>query len=165
MASVTDGAIGIDLNTVGSTRAYGLGETHAGNEGSTWLYVVAGSALTLGALTKIQDGFVASAQVAAQASADCRLGFAQTAFAASQYGFIALSGHNLLVRHAVHVGSPGQPMYTSDTAGAMSTATVTASQLQVMGVWITGTNSATTLGTVTAAVSFPHLRRPKAASD
>ena len=83
--SVQDGAIGIDLNVIGSARVYGLGETHMGDGGSEFVYVLFNSAVSQGGLTKLEPGYLATAGSGANlASADSRLGFAQTTFAASQ---------------------------------------------------------------------------------
>lgn len=163
---VQDGSIGIDLNVIGSARVYGLGETHKGDGGSEFIYVLFNSAVNQGGLTKIDSGYLATAGTGANlASADSRLGFAQTTFAASQYGFLALSGQNVLVRTlGGAAGGGGHPLYTTDTAGALSTASTSASQFQVWGVWLHSSVSASaaTATVSTAAVSYPHLRKPRA---
>lgn len=163
---VTDGAIGIDLNSIGSARNFTLGETHGGDGGSQFVYTRFESSTNQGALCKIDTGYLASqASGANLASADSRLGFAQTAFPASTYGFLALSGENILIRlTGGAAGGGGQPLYTTDTAGNISTASVSASQFQVFGVWMHASASAagTTATVVTAAVSFAHLRKPRA---
>lgn len=164
--SVQDGAIGIDLNVIGSNRVYALGETHKGDGGSEWIYVLFNSAVNYGGLTKIEPGYRATAATGANlASADSRLGFAQTTFAASQYGFLALAGANVMIRlQGSMLGGGGQPLYTTDTAGELSTASTSASQFQVWGLWLHSSVSqlAATVTAVTAAVSFPHLRKPRA---
>lgn len=163
---VTDGSIGVDLNSIGSARAFALGETHKGDGGSEWIYVLFNSAVNIGALCKIESGYLATAGTGANlASADRRLGFAQTTFAASQYGFLALSGQNVLIRlQGSMLGGGGQPLYTTDTAGELSTASTSASQFQVFGLWLHSSVSqlAATVTSVLAAVSYPHLRKPRA---
>ena len=162
---VQDGSIGIDLNVIGSARAYGLGETHKTDGGGEFIYVLFNSAVNQGGLTEIKAGYLASAALGTQLVIDdARLGFAQTTYAASQYGFIALAGQNVLVRTLGGVGVRGQPLYTTDTAGALSTATVSASQFQVWGVWLHSSVSATaaTATVSTASVSYPMLHRPRA---
>src|SRR3990167_8884659 len=163
---VQDGSIGIDLNVIGSARVFGLGDTLKGDGGSEFIYVLFNSAVNQGGLTKLESGYLATAGTGANlASADSRLGFAQTTFAASQYGFVALSGQNVLVRTLGGAGGGGgQPLYTTDTDGALSTASVSASQFQVWGVWLHSSVSASgaTATVSTAAVSFPHLRKPRA---
>ena len=160
---VNTGTVGIDLNSMSSSNVYGLGASFVGDGGSAFIYVLANTALSDGALTRIKNGYRASAGTGTNlASADSRLGFAQTAFAASQYGFLALAGQNIRVRTLGGVASGGMPMYTTETAGALSTATTSASQFQVWGVWMQSSVSASaaTATVSTAAVSYPHIRRP-----
>lgn len=162
---VQDGTIGIDLNVIGSARVFGLGQSVKTDGGGEFIYVLFNSAVNQGGLTRIEPGYRASAGTGANlASADSRLGFAQTTFAASQYGFLALAGQNVLVRTLGGSGTGGAPLYTTDTAGALSTASVSASQFQVWGVWLHSSVSASaaTATVSTAAVSYPHLRRPRA---
>jgi hypothetical protein len=163
---VSDGTLGIDLNYVGSARALGLGNSYATDGGGEFIFVLFNSAVVQGAVCKIEPGYVATAGSGANlASADSRLGFAQTAYAASQYGFLALAGQNVLIRTLGGIGGGGgQPLYTTDTAGALSTASTSASQFQVWGVWLHSSVSASaaTATVSTAAVSYPHLRKPRA---
>ena len=170
---VQDGTIGIDLNYIGSNRAYGLGETHKGDGGSEFIYVLFNGAVNQGGLTKLKstNPLLGAASYRATActganltSANARLGFAQTTFAASQYGFLALSGQNILVRTlGGATGGGGQPLYTTSTLGAMSTATTSATEFQVWGVWLKSSVSATaaTATVSTAAVSYAFIRSPR----
>lgn len=161
---VVNGQIGIDLNIVGSARSYGLGDSYMTDGGGEFMYVRYESAVNIGGMCKIEAGFLASAGTGpAWASADTRLGFAQTTHPASTYGFLALAGQNVLVRTlGGATGGGGQALYTTDTAGALSTATASSSQFQVWGVWLQSSVSASaaTATVSTAAVSYPHLRRP-----
>lgn len=165
-AKVNTGQIGVDLNLVGSARVFGLGDSYKTDGGGEFIYVLFNSAVNIGGLTKLEPGFLGTAGTGANlASADSRLGFAQTTMAASQYGFLALSGQNVLVRTIGGVtGGGGHPLYTTDTAGALSTASVSASQFQVFGVWLQSSVSASaaTATVSTAAVVNPFLRKPRA---
>ena len=161
--TVSDGSIGIDLNYIGSSRAYGLGETHQTNGGGEFIFVQFTSAVSQGGLSVVNGSYEASAAIGTNmVIGDSRLGFAQTPFAASQYGFLALSGQAVLVRTLGGAGTRGHYLYTTDTAGAMSTATASVSQFQVWGVWLHSSVSATaaTATVSTAAVSNVLLRRP-----
>lgn len=168
----TDGKIGIDLDTVASADASSykglpatLGETVNGTMASEWIFVRASSALTAGALVGITTSNEVSAITdAAVVSVDRRLGFAQTAFQTSQYGFVATRGNNILVRIAGNMlGGGGVAVYTTDTAGCLGSASASASHFQVWGVYLKSSVSASgsTATAVTAAVSWPHLRRPR----
>jgi hypothetical protein len=165
---VVDGAIGVDLDTVASansseTGKYGvraaLGETHEGNQASEWIFVMATSAITAGSMVCIEGDNTVTALVGNNfTSANRRIGFAQTAFAISQYGFVATRGNSILIRLLGGVGGGGgQPLFTTDTAGCLSTATNTASQWPIWGVYLSSSASAVaaTAGTFTAAVAWP----------
>lgn len=160
---VTDGAIGVDLDSVGSAQKYGLGETHEGNRVSEWVYVMATSAVDPGAMVVIESNNTVSALTSTNmTSADRRIGFAQTTFASSQCGFVATRGNQILIRLVGGVsGGGGQPLYTSDTAGCLSTATATTSAWPIWGVYISASASAVaaTAAAFTAAVSWPMRAR------
>ena len=170
---VTDGKIGIDLDTPASADAYNykgipatMGETCEGNNASEWIFVRASSAVNAGALVGINTANEISAITSpAVVSVDKRLGFAQTAFQVSQYGFVATRGNNILVRVAGNMlGGGGVPVYTTDTAGCLGSASSSASHFQVFGVYLKSSVSASgaTATAVTAAVSWPMLRKPRA---
>lgn len=161
------GAIGIDLNSLGSARAYGLGDSYMTDGGGEFIYVLFNSAVNQGGMAKIEMSpatYRATAATGANlTSADARLGFAQTTHPASTYGFLALAGQNVLVRTlGGSAGGGGAPLYTTGTAGALSTATASTTEFQVWGVWLKSSVSATaaTATVSTAAVSYPHLRKP-----
>ncbi|MCR4300729.1 MAG: hypothetical protein NUV51_03890 [Sulfuricaulis sp.] len=161
---VQDGSIGIDLNYIGSARTFGLGQTVKGDGGSEFMYVLFNSAVNQGGLTKIEAGYLGSACTGANETTSMnRLGFAQTTFAASQYGFLALAGQNVLVRTLGGAAFKGEALYTTSTLGAMSTATASSTEFQVWGVYLQSSVSATaaTATVSTAAVSYPFLRKPK----
>ncbi len=173
---VTDGAIGIDLNTVASAvssdlskpgNTSTLGQTHEGNNNSEWIFVMATSAINPGALVAIETNNTVSALISTNmVSANRRIGFAQTTFAASTFGFVATRGNNILVRVVGAVsGGGGQPLYTTDTAGALSTVTNSASHFAIWNVYLKSSvsASASTAAAATASVSWP-MREP-ATSD
>src|SRR3990170_8511043 len=130
MPSITDGAIGIDLNTVGSARNHSLGETHWGSGGSEWLYVLAPAALAKGEMVGVEADGTATVGIWAKGNTassypGLRYAFAQTAFPASTYGFVATRGNSIFVRVHGPVGDKGRPLYTSiSVQGCLSTASV-----------------------------------------
>ncbi len=167
---VTDGAIGIDLDNISSADANTyrgvparLGQTHEGNNNSEWIFVMASSAVAAGAMVVIESNNLVSALISTNlVSANRRLGFAQTAFTSSQFGFVATRGNNILVRVVGAVsGGGGQPLYTTDTAGALSTVTNSASHFAIWNVYLKSSvsASASTAAAATASVSWP-MREP-----
>lgn len=169
MAYVTDGAIGINLDSPASADAYTgtrppgatLGETHEASGGSEWIFVVASSAISKGDCVAIDNTtYAASSIVSTSTLVGKRIAFAQTAFAASQYGFVALRGQDIFIKVVGSSITPGAVLYTSDTAGALSTATASASAFQVWGVFLSATVSGTTASAGLGVASFPMVRRP-----
>lgn len=169
MAYVTDGAIGVDLDSPASANAFNgsrtvpatMGETHEGSEGSEWLFVMANSAISRGDVVAIDNTtFAASSIVSTSTLFGKRIAFAQTAFATSQFGYVALRGNNLFIRVTGSAIGPGVPLYTTDTAGCLSTATASASAFQVWGVFLSATVSGTTASAGLGVASFPMIRRP-----
>ena len=165
----TDGKIGIDLDTVGSNCNYTAGMTVEGSNGSEWIYVLSPSAINQGAMVGIAasgrvTAITAGVVSTASSAPSLKFGFAQTAFAASQWGFVAARGQGVLIRILGGIGpnAAANPLYTTDTAGALSTASTSATQFQIFGVYIEGSVSATaaTAAAVTANVAFPLIRKP-----
>lgn len=166
---VSDGRIGIDISNVSSACNYAPGESHIGSNGTEWVYVQSAAALTKGAAVSIAGSGAATGLTGGafitSSTLSYRFGFAQTAFAASQWGFVAVRGSKVLVRVQGTV-QQGAPLYTTDTSGELGVTTATASQFGVLGVLIESTASASgTSATVsTANISFPVLRRPHVGS-
>jgi hypothetical protein len=165
---ISDGSIGVDLNTVGSARAFALGSTFRGSNGSEYMYVLSAAAQNQGALVGVDGAGTVTALTGgaigtASASPDLYLGFVQNTFAASQCGFVALRGANVLVRVAGAVSQEGRALFTTDTAGCIGVTTASASQFQVFGVYVGASVSASgsSQSVVTANVSFPLIRYPK----
>lgn len=165
---VQDGSIGIDLNYIGSAQAFGLGNTFRGTGGSEYVFVHSASAQNAGALVGVDENSRVTAITGAlvgtvSASTPLVFGFVQTAFAASQYGFVALRGVNIMVRVAGPMTGEGRAIYTTDTAGCLGATTASASQFQVFGVYVAASVSASgsSQTAVAANVSFPLVRYPK----
>lgn len=166
---ITDGAIGVNVASPTSADAFNgsrpqqgtLGETHEGSDGIEWKYVCAGAALVRGSLVAISAANLATPVTATTTLMGLQLAFAQTTFAASQYGYVATRGNNLWVLISGSIATPAAvPLYTTDTAGALSTATASASQFQVWGVFMTTAVAGTTASANNGVAAFPMLRRP-----
>ncbi len=161
MPYITDGGIGINIDSPDSASKATLGETHEGSDGTEWTYVLAGVALARGACVAISPANVATPVTATTTLMGLPLAFAQTAFAASQLGWVARRGNNVWIQITGGLAAPNAiPLYTTDTAGALSTATNSASQFQVWGVYMTTAVAGTTASANNGNVQFPMLRRP-----
>lgn len=165
----TDGSIGINLDSPASADAFSgsrppgatLGQTTEGSDGTEWKFIVAGAALTRGGMVAVSAANVATLVTATTTLMGLPLGFAQTAFSTSQYGWVAMRGNNIFIQIVGGLATAAAvPLYTTDTAGALSTATASASQFQVWGVFMTTAVAGTTASANNGNVQFPMLRRP-----
>lgn len=157
MAYVTDGKIGIDLSNVSSNRTAALGTVAEGSDGTMWEYVTNVTALTQYDVVVIQNGGTASPITTTLANSGARIAFAQSAFAASQNGWVALTGQGLKVNTDASC-LPAVPLYTQDTAGSLSDATNSLTHSPVLGVMLLATQSVA--GATLAAVTAVTVKRP-----
>lgn len=152
---VNSSVLGVNLqgNSDGATALFGLGQHVLGNASTEWIYVNAGLAITTGQIVGINATFTATPATATVAFAGQQLAFAQGAFAASDYGWVALRGDNLVVAlsgvstlgAALYIGNSGQ-ITTTAASGTLAGVTIlTASATAIL-------NAATT-----AYVSWPRL--------
>ena len=166
MAYANDGNIGVNLEAVPtSSNEFTLGMMVQGNNGSNWMWVLAPTALTTGDFVGVNAAtYTVSAMTNAVAvgAGSMVVGWAQTSFPASTYGWIALKGAGIKVRVTAGTAiSPGLPLYTSDAAGVLTGTTNSVSGFQVFGVTLYTTASGATATASSAGVSeFPTIRRP-----
>ena len=91
----TSSLIGVDFNTVGDTQLFALGTRAHGSSGTEWTYCRAN-----GVITAFKAVIINGTHTAGMASAGDllgtvtagRLGWAQTTFATSEYGWIPING-------------------------------------------------------------------------
>jgi hypothetical protein len=164
---VSDGRIGIDISNITSACNYGVGETHQGARGSEYVYANSTGALSQGAIVSINaDGTMTALSgtglISSSNTVSIRFAFLQTAFLSSQFGFVQVRGGKVLIRILGAAGM-GAQLYTTDTAGALSASSASASQFQIFGVSLEASVSASgsTASVATANVSFPIARFPK----
>jgi hypothetical protein len=167
MPYFTEGAIGFDpsINTTGTSTAGAgapdtLGVTRAANDGNTYMFVQASAAITQYSTVWVTTAFQASmvTDTTIGTNPGGRVGFAQTAFAQYEFGYVVVHGNAIRIRFA-DACAKAVPLYTTATAGVLDDATASASQFQVMGVVIE-TVSGNTPSNALASCSFPQLRRP-----
>lgn len=143
---VTDGTVGVNPFVTSTTISFKLGQTCLGSDGSQWEYVQASGAIAAYDAVGISELGVAAALTKALADAQYGIGFAQVAFADTEYGWVLRRGKgsnykvNVLTLYAADAA-----MYTTATAGKLDD--TSASQTKISGV--VGT---TTAGGSTEAV-------------
>lgn len=151
MAYVTSGMVGIDLTkktagttTDGAGAEFALGTRVTATDGSHWVYVQAGAAITIASWVAIDENHQAVMGTKALADAGHQVGFAQVAFADNDMGWVCVHGPgNINVRALASCAADVQ-LYTSGTAGALDD--TSASQTLIRGVVLVAaaTNTAST---------------------
>lgn len=142
---------------------WALGTIFNGNNASSWMWVLAPTALTTGDCVGVASTYTVSGMTNAVAAAgnNMVIGWAQTSFAASTVGWIALKGIGIKINvTATTQIVPGVSLYTTDGAGLLSAVTNSASAFQVMGASLYTTASGATASASSAGIAtFPTLRR------
>jgi hypothetical protein len=129
---------GANLETVGSAPLFELGTEAWGQDNSRWNYVVAGSTIGQYMCVGMTKALSANPVTKAHVDAGRKLGVAQVAFAAGQYGWVAIQGGNDLLKvKAKNSCAVGVALYTTGTAGYLDD--TAASQTLVNGIVLTDT--------------------------
>jgi hypothetical protein len=97
---------------------FALGTLVTGSDGTEYIYVHAGGAITLYDWVAIDENYEAVAGTTALAQAGHQVGFAQAAFADDEFGWVALRGKNIRCRAAAAC-APDIALFTSATAGVL----------------------------------------------
>lgn len=154
MAYITDGALGIDLTAVtagtttdGDDAAFKLGERHTGTDGTVWVYVQAGSAITQYDCVTVDENFQAVPMTDTTAGSGHIIGFAQIAFADNEFGWVAIEGTNIKCRVAASCAADAQ-LWSFTVAGVLEDAS-TAGAIEIHGV-----TAVTAASTVTVEVEI-----------
>lgn len=155
---------GSQFGAVDSDQKFALGTRTLASDGSEWIYVKSGAAVTAYDTLWISSAFLASPITAALAITAGDVGFADAVSCSTsgQY-FWAMARGNPTIRLAANC-QPAVPLYTTDTAGVLDDATASTSHYQVQGVIATTSNSAasTSIGAISSVANFPLIRRPQA---
>lgn len=139
MAYVTDGKVGISLTattagttTDGAGAPYALGTRVTATDGSNWVFVQAGAAITQYSWVAIDENFQAVMGTKALADAGHQVGFAQVAFSDNDFGWVAVHAPGNITVRALASCAADVQLYTSGTAGALDD--TSASQTLIRGV-------------------------------
>lgn len=132
---------GVQLDVVGSTPQFELGTEAWGQDNSRWNYIVAGSTIGQYMCVGMTKAFSGNPVTKAHVDAGRKLGVAQVAFAAGQYGWVAIQGGNDVLKvKAKNSCQPAVALYTTGTAGYLDD--TAASQTLVNGIVLTDTATA-----------------------
>lgn len=145
MSYATSAVAGVNLGTTSTDAKFSLGTTVQGDNGTTWMYVKAGSAITQYDCVAINSSYSAVPATAVLGGQGIVPGFAQIAFANADYGWVALRGVGLRVRtaaatvkdSALYVGSSGASagqVASTTTGGNLLNGVVTVATAASAGV-------------------------------
>mgnify|MGYP001619472650 CR=1 FL=1 len=155
---LTGGVLSAKLDTVGVDPVHAVGVRCEGNNASEWMYVGPATAvINQYDVIWINQTFVPAQITSDLADTNGFVGFAQVAFATSDYGWVMLSGKPTINTIASTVKDVH--LFTCATAGFLDDATASGSTIQILGVSLV-TTTAATAGVAIAA--FPVARRPGA---
>lgn len=144
---ITQSTAGVNLSSSdGTTAQFPLGSTFKGTNGTEWVYILAGGAVTIYDYVCINSAWSATSGTKANVDKGYGIGFAQFAIASGEYAWVAIRGVGLLV-NALTLCVLDVALYTSATAGAVDD--LSTSQTQLRGLTLNTTNAAG--GTVATA--------------
>lgn len=118
----TGGTIGPRLLDTSTTANYKLGHRVQGTDGTEWVYCISSGAITQYQAVGINEDFDAYSLTSTLAAQSDAVGFAQNAFAAGEYGWIAVRGTNIKVRTKASAAADTQ-LWTTASAGVLDDAT------------------------------------------
>lgn len=161
MPFATDGTIGVNFTettdgttTDGAGAKWRLGQRVTASDGSVWLYVQAGAAITQYSWVAIDENYQAVMGTKALADAGHQVGFAQVAFDDNDFGWVAVHmPGNGSVRVLASCAADVQ-LYTTGTAGALDD--TSASQTLIRGCVLVVAASATAVGFREVIAVYPN---------
>lgn len=146
---------------------FALGTRITATNGSVWLMCTTNTTIAYGNVCAIDSNFnatlVGGTGGAASTASASFIGFYQnlTSLTTGQYAWFMISGEpTILVASAGVVG----PLYTLDTAGALTGVVNTASQYQIGGVGCVVTASGSTASLTLSYANSVFVRKPQAGS-
>lgn len=143
----------------GPTGQFSLGQVTKGTDGSEWVYVLAGGAITLGDVVIITEtGALWTANSITNILAQSKLGnwlgvAALTAIASGSYGWVQRAGKSAGMSVIFSTAANTQ-LFTTTTAGRLTSASVAGSTVTINGAVLT-TAAPTTSGPIQADLNFP----------
>lgn len=167
MAYVIDGTIGVDLtklvagtSTDGDGAPFTLGTQVRGTDGTVWMFVQAGAALSQYGFVAIDENFQANPINAARTTEGQLVGVAQVAFADNDFGWVARAGSGTIKGLVRSACASGVALYTDVSAAGFLDDSATATQNLIEGVVILTTQTSTTgqEGGASLILSYPHFR-------
>jgi hypothetical protein len=150
----TNGLAGVRLNATETVAQFALMQEVAAQDATTFIYVQANGAISIGDVVTIDTTGQATRATIATGMLGHRLGFSQVAFADDEYGWIPVKGNPLSVNVSA-TSTLNVALYIGTTSGHLST---TAGSATVAGVAYLTANASTAVAAFNAICSWPRLR-------
>lgn len=129
----TDGVIGVNPFVTDTTAQFKLGQLAHGSDGSHWVYVEAGGAITQYDYLCVDEEFTALTGTKTNVDAGHLICFAQVAFASGEFGWVLKSGQGANYKVRVRANYVADAtLYTTASGGVLDDAST--SQTQIRGV-------------------------------
>lgn len=167
----TQSKLGVDLNNTSTTQLFALGTRVLGTSGTEWVYVQAASAVTAFKAVHINATFTCgmasvSDVIGEGAAAPGRLGWAQNAFAANDFGWVPVNGVVYIMTTGSSTLAPtGIPVCLGGSAVSTGMCSMVATSTGTLqGVTIIAQGSGGQTATATAAQAILSWPRPVRAS-
>lgn len=161
MGFATSGIVGAAFDQTHATAQFAIGTTALGSDGTEYMYVLAGSAITQYYCVGIDENFSAAHLSNTTGAGAHKVGFPQVAIASGEYGWVATRGSNINVKVRASCAAD-VALYTTASAGRLDD-TVGGSGLTIQGVVLVVAASASTSAANTVReclATFPHLVEP-----
>lgn len=151
MTFPTTGLAGVSLSTTyagtttdGEDAPFALGTLVEATDGSRWMFVQAGEAITQYYTVGIDENCQATKITTAHAAAGYGIGFAQVAFADNDFGWVCVHATgNISVRLAASCAADVQ-LYTTSTAGILDDTSAGVTLLRGVVAVVAASNTAST---------------------
>lgn len=145
--------LGVDFTSTPTTAEFELGTRVMGSDGTEWVYIQASGAITQYYTVAIDENYQAAHLTTALNTAGHQIGFAQSAFADNDYGWVATRGSNIKAAVASSCGADAR-LYTTTTAGVLDDASASAAA-RVYGVVAVTASSTSGITTPEVIATFP----------
>lgn len=141
-----------------TAKEHALGTVATGTDGTEWVYCVSSGAITQFQAVGINEDYDAYSLTSTLAAQSDKIGFAQVAFAAGEYGWIATRGSNIKVRTKASALADTQ-LWTTASAGVLDDATA-AGAFKIDGVVLVSSASTAANGAagIEVKASWPAIR-------
>lgn len=148
----TDGKLSIKLVGTSATREHKLGTRATGNDGTVWIYVQCTAAIAKYDVVSFGTDYLAGPATATTAATGDKLGVAQNAFSADEFGWVCIEATKMSVAVSSSITANTQ-LYIATTAGKLST---TSSSGTLDGIWLMDSSATTGVTINTAIFVSPH---------